>query len=196
MVQRKKDGVRDAILAAAFELFTEKGYSETTVPAIARMAGFSTANVYVYFESKIQILFTLYTPWLEERLDKLDRSLRRISDPRLRLKKLLSVLWRSLPNENNGFAHNIVEAVSSSSDRSDYDPRLRDYFIARVAEWLRGCTTMGDQGCRHAATVVVMAFDGFAANVSREHGVACSDEMIELFSDLLRARPVGSDFPA
>ncbi|HKR88494.1 MAG TPA: TetR/AcrR family transcriptional regulator [Phenylobacterium sp.] len=194
MVQRKKDNVREAILAAAFELFTQKGYSETTVPAIARMAGFSTANVYVYFESKIQILFSLYTPWLEKRLDKLDGSLRRISDPRLRLNKLLMVLWRDLPKENNGFAHNIVEAVSSSSGQNDYDPRLRDYFVGRVAEWLQGCTAMSDQGCRHAATVMVMAFDGFAANVGRKHGVACSGEMVELFSDLLLRRPAGSGF--
>ena len=92
MVQRKKDDVRDAILSAAFHLFTEKGYSETTVPAIARRAGISTANVYVYFGSKMQILFTLFTPWLEDRLAKLDKSLSRISDPKLRLKKLLLAL--------------------------------------------------------------------------------------------------------
>ena len=190
MVQRKKDNVRDAILAAAFQLFTDKGYSETTVPAIARRAGISTANVYVYFASKMQILFMLFTPWLEDRLGKLDRSLARISDPKLRLKKLLLVLWRELPQESNGFAHNIVEAVSSSRSREDYSPQLREHFVERVAQWLQGCTAMSDKGSRHAATVIVMAFDGFAANASLEHGVACTVETVELFSAFLQGQTV------
>jgi AcrR family transcriptional regulator len=67
MAQTKKDGVRDAILAAAFARFSEKGYSETTIPAIAAGAGISTANVYRYFPSKLEILYTLYEPWLLER---------------------------------------------------------------------------------------------------------------------------------
>lgn len=185
MVQRKKDDVRDAILAAAFHLFTEKGYSETTVPAIARRAGISTANVYVYFGSKMQILFTLFTPWLEDRLAKLDKSLSRISDPKLRLKKLLLVLWRDLPQENNGFAHNVVDAISSNRSREEYDPQLREHFVERVVQWLQDCTGMGKKECRHAAIVIVMAFDGFAANASLEQGVACTPETVELFSTLL-----------
>lgn len=188
MVQRKKDDVRDSILAAAFQLFTAKGYSDTTVPAIARLAGISTANVYVYFGSKMQILFTLFAPWLEERLEKLDESLSKISDPKLRLKKLLLVLWRELPRENNGFAHNLVEAVSSSGERGEYSPKLREHFVERVAEWLQRCTAMSIQNCRRAATVTVMAFDGFAANVTLEHGVACDAQMAELFSELLLAQ--------
>ncbi|MEO6270207.1 MAG: TetR/AcrR family transcriptional regulator, partial [Lautropia sp.] len=110
MVQRRKEGVRDAILEAAFKLFSEQGYSETSIPAIARGAGISTANVYVYFDSKIDILFTLYAPWLDERLERLGRSLKRVTDPRIRLRKLLLALWRDLPRESNGFANNVMQA--------------------------------------------------------------------------------------
>lgn len=185
MVQRKKTDVRNAILAAAFQLFSEKGYSETTLPAIARLAGVSTANVYVYFESKMAILFTLFTPWLEESLDKLESLLSKIPDPKLRLKKLLLALWRELPKENNGLAHNLVAALSSGSDRTAYSPQLREHFVERVAGWLNGCTSLRMSECRQAATVIVMAFDGFAANVSLQHGVGCNPEMAELFSELL-----------
>src|SRR4051812_16449701 len=97
MVQRKKEDVRDAILGAAFDLFSERGYIETSIPAIARGAGISTANVYVYFDSKIDILFTLYAPWLDERLERLGRSLARVAQPQERVKKLLLALWRDLP---------------------------------------------------------------------------------------------------
>jgi len=39
MAQVKKSEVRDAILAAAFDLFSEKDYARTTIAEIARCAG-------------------------------------------------------------------------------------------------------------------------------------------------------------
>jgi len=51
MAQTKKDGVREAILQAAFAQFSKVGYSETSIPSIAAAAGISTANVYRYFPS-------------------------------------------------------------------------------------------------------------------------------------------------
>ena len=78
MAQTKKDDVRGAILTAAFAKFSSKGYSVTTIPAIAAAAGISTANVYRYFPSKLAILYTLYEPWLVERLDRLEARLERI----------------------------------------------------------------------------------------------------------------------
>ena len=139
MAQRKKDEVRTAILEAAFTLFSEQGYSKTSIPAIARRAGFSTANVYIYFRSKIDILFTLYEPWLRERLDKFELSMRRIKDPRKRLERVLMALWRDLPRASNGFANNVMQAVSTSTGSSDYSPRLRELFQNRVAQWIQSC---------------------------------------------------------
>jgi AcrR family transcriptional regulator len=184
MVQRKKEGIRDAILEAAFRLFSEQGYSETSIPAIARAAGISTANVYVYFNSKIDILFTLYAPWLEERLDKLDRSLRRVQDPQERLRKLLLALWRDLPRESNGFANNVMQAVSTSSGNGDYSPQLREFVQGRVAGWIQDCMTVTPAESQMVASVVLMAFDGFAMNVRLEHGVACNVEIARLFGRL------------
>lgn len=187
MAQRKKEGIRDAILATAFRLFAEKGYSDTTIPAIARGAGISTANVYVYFTSKIDILFTLYAPWLEERLEKLGRSLRRVTDPGDRLNKLLLILWRDLPRESNGFANNVIQAVSTSHRNGDYSPRLRQLFQGRVAVWIEDCIDVTPRESELIAGVVLMAFDGFAMNVRLVHGVACNVEIAGLFSRLLAA---------
>ena len=195
MVQRKKEGIRDAILAAAFRLFAEKGYSETTIPAIAREAGISTANVYVYFTSKIDILFTLYAPWLEGRLEKLGRSLRRVTHPGDRLKRLLLILWRDLPRESNGFANNVIQAVSTSHRNGDYSPRLRQMFQARVATWIEDCLDVTPRESGLIAGVVLMAFDGFAMNVHLVHGVACNVEIAGLFSRLLAA-PGAASLPS
>ncbi len=44
-----------AILDAAEELFTERGYRDTTVADIAKVAGMSPANLYRHFENKEDI---------------------------------------------------------------------------------------------------------------------------------------------
>ena len=190
MAQRKKDEVRTAILDAAFTLFTERGYSETSIPAIARRAGFSTANVYIYFHAKIDILFTLYEPWLRVRLDKFETSIRRIKDPRKRLERILMALWRDLPRESNGFANNVMQAVSTSVGTGDYSPHLRVLFQNRVAQWIQSCLQVSAAEAASIAAVVLMAFDGFAMNVHLAHGVACDRTIARLFGGLLaRAGP-------
>lgn len=194
MVQRKKEGVRDAILDAAFRQFSERGYTETSIPAIAREAGVSTANVYVYFNSKIDVLFTLYAPWLDARLDKLERSLRRVADPQERLRRLLLALWRDLPRESNGFANNVMQAVSTSSGSGDYSPHLRELFQGRVARWIQNCLDVTPRESELIAGVVLMAFDGFAMNVRLVHGMACNVEIARLFGRLLAA-PRANDSP-
>lgn len=185
MAQRKKDEVRAAILDAAFTLFSEQGYSETSIPAIARSAGFSTANVYSYFPSKIDILFTLYEVWLREHLDKFEMSLRRIKEPGKRLERVLMVLWRELPRASNGFANNVMQAVSTSAGSGDYSPRLRMLFQHRVTQWFRSCLDIPDDEAATVAAVALMAFDGFAMNVHLPHGVTFDRKMVRQFGGFL-----------
>jgi AcrR family transcriptional regulator len=194
MSQRKKDDVRDAILEAAFRLFRDQGYSETSIPALAREAGISTANVYVYFRSKMDILFTLYQPWLQERLDKLDRSLQRIASPKARLERMLLALWRDLPREANGFANNLVQALSTGRSE-DYSPKLRELVQARVAKWIAACIEVTPRESEIVAGMVLMAFDGFAMNVHLAHGMACTPQTARIFADMLSSNAVVGSAP-
>ncbi|MCE9659868.1 MAG: TetR/AcrR family transcriptional regulator [Burkholderiales bacterium] len=185
MAQTKKDGVREAILQAAFGLFSEVGYSETSIPAIAAAAGISTANVYRYFPSKLQILYTLYEPWLVARLDELGAALARIADPRKRLEKLLLALWRELPRATNGFANNVMQALSTSGRNDAYDPHLRQLFQGRVATWIADATALSARESRTVAGVALMAFDGFAMNVHLPVGIACDAATARLMARTL-----------
>lgn len=187
MAQTKKHGVREAILEAAFRNFSERGYSETTIPAIAAAAGISTANVYRYFPSKLAMLYTLYEPWLVRRLDALEASLARIGDPTLRLERLLLALWRGLPRETNGFANNVMQALSTSGPGDSYDPRLRCLFQHRVAGWIGGILELDPRQSRIVAGVVLMAFDGFAMNAHVPSGVACDRATARLLAKMLQA---------
>jgi AcrR family transcriptional regulator len=185
MTQRKKEDVRQAILDSAFRLFTEHGYSETSLPAIAREAKISTGNVYIYFASKLEILFSLYDPWLMNFLDRLERSVQRIESRTERLERILQGLWRDLPRESNGFANNLVQALSTGHG-DQYDPKLRIAVEQRVAHWIRDCLSVSAKEAETITGVVLMAFDGFAMNYHLAHGAACTASTARLFSEFLQ----------
>lgn len=51
---------REAILAAALELFVERGFFGTAVPEIAERAGVGAGTIYRYFESKEALVNVIY----------------------------------------------------------------------------------------------------------------------------------------
>lgn len=51
---------RQRIVDAALELFTERGYEQTTMRDIAAHAGVAVGNVYYYFDSKQHLVVALY----------------------------------------------------------------------------------------------------------------------------------------
>ena len=185
MAQTKKGDVHEAILVAAFAQFSARGYGETTIPAIAAAAGISTANVYRYFPSKLAILYTLYEPWLVERLDRLGKALAAIADPRMRLERLLLALWRDLPRATHGFANNVMQALSGSAQSEPYDPRLRRLFQGRVADWISGSLGVSAADGRVIAGVALMAFDGFAMNARLAGGIRCDAKTARLMAGML-----------
>lgn len=184
MAQRKKEEVRDAILEAAFRLFSEHGYNDTSLPAVAREAGISTANVYRYFNSKLDLLFTLYEPWMTERLDKLEVALKKIKSPTERVERLLMALWRDLPREDNGFTNNLIQALSTGRGEN-YSPRLREQIQARVGHWIADALGLTSKESQIVVGVLLMAFDGFALNVHLAHGMGCNAETVRLFAAML-----------
>ena len=187
MAQVKKPAVHEAILGAAHRLFREQSYNGTTLNQIANEAEISTANLYSYFPSKFDILYSIYDPWLRERLKRLEIELAAIRNSRKRLKHLIAVIWRDIPAEENAFANNIIQAVSGAS-REGYDPSLLRTAEKSVAEMLRGILPpdrLKAVNVKSVSHIIFMAFDGFAMGAHVNRGAACSDEEIELLCDLI-----------
>jgi AcrR family transcriptional regulator len=165
MVQRKKPEVRDAILKEAYRLFSTRGYAETTLAEVAKAAEVSSGNVYIYFGSKLEILYTIYEPWLRSRIETLEQELAQIKSPRKRLKRLLTTLWRDVPAEENGFLNNIIQAVSASNPAEGYRSELIEWLEQRVGAIVMGALPPERRTRLRKARIAhlcILAFDGFA----------------------------------
>jgi AcrR family transcriptional regulator len=186
MAQTKKQQIREAILAAAYELFAKHGYSDTNITDIARTAGVAPANVYVYFKSKLDILFCIYEPWLSRQFDELERSLKRVKEPRKRLSKILATIWHQIPSADNGFANNLMQALSTTTTREGYRPTLRLAIEERLAGLFLSCLpNLGSATSREMANIALMAFDGYVLNFHLTGGATCPARRSGLFTNFL-----------
>lgn len=195
MVQVKKPELRAAILASAFERFAQSGYAATTLPQIAKGAGVSAGTVYVYFSSKLAVLYAIYGPWLRQRITNLERRLARIADPRDRLCTLVRALWRDIPREHNGFANNLMQAISTAGPDEPYDPALLAWVEERVAAMIRDALPPARRrrfGTPAFAHVLMMASDGFVIGNHLRPDRPCSEHTVELMCRLIRGEPGGA----
>ncbi|QQX86049.1 TetR/AcrR family transcriptional regulator [Cupriavidus necator] len=167
MPQVKKPGMREAILAAAFDLFCRKGYTATTMSEIARAAGMTVANLYVYFDSKLLIFYEIYTPWLQEKLQTLKESVEKFPTPRLRLRRIIVGLWGDIPAADYSFANALIEALASAPRDTQKPGNLLEKCEVFVTEMI--LESLPPERAHLASNrllshVLWMAHDGFAIN--------------------------------
>jgi len=75
--EKKKEQTRSAILKAALHLFSKKGYDNTSIDELARLAGVGKGTIYTYFQSKSEI----FLAFCEEQLQFVYQELADKSDP-------------------------------------------------------------------------------------------------------------------
>jgi AcrR family transcriptional regulator len=169
-------------------LYCRQSYRGTTLAQIAREARISPANLYVYFNSKLDILYAVYEPWMRDRLARLEARLENIDQPLERLRLVLRALWKEIPAEENGFVNNIVQALSGVERGEEYKTALLDWMEQKIGGMVRGALPKS----RHAmvdkariAHVLVMALDGYSIhNHVNSRGVA-DDATIDAMAKLL-----------
>lgn len=189
MAQVKKVEVRDAILESAFDLFVSKGYAHTTLAEIATGAQVATSNIYVYFGSKLDVLFAIFGPWLHRQLDDLDRRLAHEPDPRGRLRMILVAIWRDIAEADGGFSHNLMQAISNLGPEEEYSRDLLFECEARVSAMIADCLPCERASIvddRHLlAHLAIMAQDGFAINFKLNGPSRRLDAIVDMLCDLL-----------
>lgn len=167
MPQVKKEEVRQAILAAAFDLFCRKGYTATTMAELARSAGMTVANIYIYFDSKLLIFYEIYTPWLLARVDLLKESVRKFPTARTRLHRIFLGLWEDIPAADHSFVNAMIEALSTAPRHTLKPNNLLKQCEAAVTELILECLPPERAHLAQndlLAHILWMAHDGFAVN--------------------------------
>lgn len=167
MVQVKKETIRNAILDAARDLFSERGYHRTTLLDIAQLAGTGVSSLYSYFPSKLHLLYAVFEPWQKECIWRLEANVRKIEDPRERLRAILLGVWRDIPMENIGLANSLMEALASADPGEKKPSPLLAWSEQRLRLMLESAVPA------HAGRSVdydllshlfLMAYDGFVIN--------------------------------
>lgn len=197
MAQVKKSEIHDAIIDSAYHLFRAQGYLGTSMADIGRSAGIVPSHIYVYFSSKFEIFYAVYEPWLKQRLARLERQLAKIEEPEERVRRILEVLWLKLPTEDNGFANNLMQAVSTAGKTEEYRSDLLLRCETLLTELLRRSIPDGRAGIvenGRLAHILLMAFDGFVVRHHLRSTRKDMREIIGMMSDLvLGASPRSAD---
>jgi AcrR family transcriptional regulator len=188
MVQVKKAAITEAINRSAFELFSEKGYSHTTVAEIARRSNITTSNFYRYYDTKLDVLFAVFAPWLRTHLDALEERAAAIPDPHERLRAIFLGIWRDIPRADNGFNNTIIEALAAFSPDENYSKALLLESEKRVGRMIADCVSverLSVIGEGKLAHLMFMGGDGFAINVKLGGPAPPVEEIADMMCTLI-----------
>ncbi|PLP58986.1 hypothetical protein CYK37_10775 [Mesorhizobium loti] len=167
----KNETVRQAILTSAASQIAMTSYMDTTVAKIAKGAGIAPSNVYVYFESKLQIYFTIYTPWFETQVLALERAVARLKTPERKIQRLVSGLLNDIADDKTGYTSALMEGLAIVMPKDKYKPDLLHWaenkIVQIVCDALEGYTPQ-DPRLRAFAHLLMLTFDGVAMRVKSQ----------------------------
>jgi AcrR family transcriptional regulator len=91
---KKEGSTSERILAAATEIFANRGYHGTSMSAITKAAGVNKALIFYYFDSKEGLFDAVVTRVYKQQRDALmDIKLKADLDPRQRIHALIDFYW-------------------------------------------------------------------------------------------------------
>nr|WP_288722280.1 TetR/AcrR family transcriptional regulator [uncultured Sellimonas sp.] len=131
-----RKSVKDRIVSAAWDLFYEKGYDDTTVDDIIRLSNTSKGSFYYYFDGKDALLNTLSTV-----LDEHYKILREELSPEMdRFEQLMFLNYKAHSFMENSIKVDLLASLYSTQliskgDRSLLDQN-REYYklVASIIE--------------------------------------------------------------
>jgi TetR/AcrR family transcriptional regulator, fatty acid metabolism regulator protein len=187
---------RDAILRAAIDVFAERGYFNAQVADVARAAGVAAGTVYLYFESKDDLLVSIFERSMRESLTAGREAVADLSDPRERLRRLARGHLARLGSDRNLAIVFQVELRQSTKFMERFSSTLlRDYLgLIReaIADGQRAEIFRDDIKATVAAKMLFGALDEMATNwiLSRRRYSLESDAdaVVDLFINGARVR--------
>lgn len=189
MVQVPNQAIRALIVKTATAIFSSEGYHGATVSMIAERAKVAVGTLYTYFPSKLHLLYAVYRPWLEARMDEVEKVSDAARGPRAKVKAIVLGLWRDTPKQNPGLANSLMQALASADPANGkVEPMLR-WNEGRITELL--AKALPSSRRRYVddlvANILVMAYDGYVIN-RRLGDLRDYERLADIVADLLLGR--------
>jgi AcrR family transcriptional regulator len=166
VVQVKKKHIEQALLDSAFDLFSERGYHQTTLQEIADRAGTGVSSLYSYFPSKLHLLYGVVDPWYRDAFARLEKRVKGLKSPRARLRAILIGVWRDMPMQNVQLANSLMEALATADPTQKKPVPLLRWIEDKLTGMLRD--VVEEVGCdvdyEVLPNLIMMAYDGFVMN--------------------------------
>lgn len=129
--ENKKEGVamlhREAILAAAEKLFTDKGFAETTISDISAVSDYSRRTIYAYYLNKDDILHHIISKGLTSLRDDIKNALDKSEDFLTRYNHICRAL-RKYYEDCPLSADNIINAETGKTSSGELTPAAKNIF--------------------------------------------------------------------
>ena len=194
MARVKNESVRQAILTSASSQIAMASYMDTTVARIAKGAGIAPSNVYVYFESKLQIYFTIYEPWFRSQIAALERAVSRAKTPERKMRRLVHGLLNDIADDKTGYTSALMEGLAIVMPKDKYKPDLLHWAEGRIVEMVCAAIdgyTPGDARLQAFARLLMLTFDGVALRVKAVRAGSQDSPDITDVEDALVAMLIG-----
>ena len=184
-----RGGKRERILDAAVRVFARKGFHATRVSEVAKAAGVADGTIYLYFESKDQLLVSLFEHRVERLLAYLETELPRAPSASHRLQRIIELQLGLLEGERDlAEVVTVIFRQSAKLMREHGAPKFNAYLdaIARVIAEGQASGELRDDVTPHvAARAVFGALDGITmtwALGKAEHGglLRVSGQLVEI----------------
>jgi len=192
--------MRDALVAAAFRLFLERGYDQTTVDDIVALAGVGRRSFFRYFPSKEDVVFPDHERCLADMTAFLAASgerhepVRRVCDAA----RLVLLMYA----ENPSFSVQRYRLTKQVPGLRAYELSVVWRYERALADYLRGRFTGRPQGALHAdviAAAVVAAHNNALRSWLRSDGrgdaTATVDHALGFVQTAFGAPPVPAPGP-
>jgi uroporphyrinogen-III synthase len=156
--RRPDPGKRERIIEAASGLFGGRDLASVRMEEVAARAGVAKGTVYLYFQSKEDLYFSILAARLSVLLDALDQAFREEEDPRVRLRKFLvhsSMFLLKYPDFFRMMGKEESRLAGAAPGREAEVEPLR----ARLRNLLRGLLLRGMEAGRVRRMPVEMAAD-------------------------------------
>lgn len=132
--KKKDSGKRERILDAAVRVFAKSGYQEARVADVAKAAGVADGTIYLYFESKEDLLVKLFEDRVERLLSHLRTELPKEHGAANKLRRIVQLQLGILEEERELAEVLTVILRQSSTLMKEYAaPKFNEY-LESVAE--------------------------------------------------------------